>query len=200
MLLKTRKKSKLIPPTGGFTFVEISVVIAIIGILAGIIFVSLTSARVKAHDAKRVASLQEMAKAIISLDTPYSNNALTGCNQANTVGSTADGGSTNNVVTCTGTNTYPNSLNFSNYLDPVAPAGANADSGTCHNSNEAIVPCQYGIFRDDGQTSISPVTTENFEICTVLETGDKGYGGTTADNAIVHVGTDTTGAVRTGCN
>ena len=55
----------------GFTLIELLVVIAIIGILASMVIVSLTGARVKSRDGKRLAELKEMQKA---LELYYSNN------------------------------------------------------------------------------------------------------------------------------
>lgn len=56
----------------GFTLIELLVVIAIIGILASIISVSLTSARAKGRDGKRVADLRTIQ---LSLETYYSDNS-----------------------------------------------------------------------------------------------------------------------------
>ena len=48
----------------GFTLVELLVVIAIIGLLSSIVVASLNSARAKARDARRIADLKEIQKAI----------------------------------------------------------------------------------------------------------------------------------------
>ena len=58
---------------GGFTLIELLVVIAIIGILASIVMVSLTSAQVKARDAKRVADIKEIQ---LALETYYNDNQV----------------------------------------------------------------------------------------------------------------------------
>jgi prepilin-type N-terminal cleavage/methylation domain-containing protein len=55
----------------GFTLIELLVVIAIIGILASIVSVSLTSARAKARDAKRISDIRTIQ---LALETYYSDN------------------------------------------------------------------------------------------------------------------------------
>ena len=55
----------------GFTLIELLVVIAIIGILASIIMVSLSSARAKGRDAKRVADIRTVQ---LALEEYYNDN------------------------------------------------------------------------------------------------------------------------------
>ncbi|OHA19624.1 MAG: hypothetical protein A2836_03105 [Candidatus Taylorbacteria bacterium RIFCSPHIGHO2_01_FULL_45_63] len=56
-MLRLRKNSR------GFTLIELLVVISIIGLLSSVVLASLTSARVKARDAKRKATLHQLATA-----------------------------------------------------------------------------------------------------------------------------------------
>jgi len=155
----------------GFTLIELLVVIAIIGILASIVLVSLTSARAKGRDAARVASLQEMAKAIGLADTDPATS-LVGCTGPGVKASTCSN---------------PSPINFISYVDPSAPPGticaAGAGSGVC----------QYSIGK--GNMATGGATTQNYEICTYLEVGSGSLGVGSA-----HVDNTTSGGVIAGCN
>jgi prepilin-type N-terminal cleavage/methylation domain-containing protein len=67
MNIKTR-----LPAGGqGFTLIELLVVIAIIGVLASIIMVSLTSARAKGRDSRRIADIKNIQ---LGLEEYYNDN------------------------------------------------------------------------------------------------------------------------------
>ncbi len=65
---KQSKNSQL-----GFTLIELLVVVAIIGLLASVVMVSLNSARAKARDAKRISDLRQIQ---IALELFHTDNGF----------------------------------------------------------------------------------------------------------------------------
>lgn len=78
---------------GGFTLAELLVVVAIIGLLASIVLVSLNSTRAKARDVKRITDLHQM---VLALELYYDQNngyPSTGATDANNGGTYSTQGS-----------------------------------------------------------------------------------------------------------
>jgi prepilin-type N-terminal cleavage/methylation domain-containing protein len=134
----------------GFTLIELLVVIAIIGILASIVLVSLNGARGKGRDAKRVAELQQIARAVAVADTDPATNFV-GCGASGTP----------NASACT-------TPNLAQFQDPSSPSTV---AGTACSLSASLsgTTCQYAMSLANGTAGVP--TTQNWRVRTALETG-----------------------------
>lgn len=130
----------------GFTLIEVLVVIAVVGILASIVLVSVSGSRARGRDGRRVSDLQAiLSNVIVQAGT---QTLSLGC--ANPTGP-------NLITACT---------LLVNYSDP-----GTAQTTQCSKTFPAPRLCQYTVFTVGGST----LTTDNFEICAYLEVGSGPY-------------------------
>lgn len=129
----------------GFTLIELLVVVAIIGILASVVLMSLGGVRAKGRDAQRLEQLQQMVRAILLLESNPSAH-FEGCFQA--FDSTAE---------CVG-----NAEVLSLFTDPLHTGSLEV----C--DSESTSPCRYSISSADGQGG--PAGSD-YQICAYLEEG-----------------------------
>lgn len=119
----------------GFTLIELMTVIAIIGILATIVTISLISSRVRGRDAQRVATLQILRAAIdqYAVDKGHypTTNQWTSFDPSNIY----YGNSVTNPVATNIVAALQPYLNQPSYIDPLGPAGSGNDNGYLYYSN-----------------------------------------------------------------
>lgn len=127
-----------VPSSRGFTLIELLVVIAIIGILATVVLVALSGARLKSRDAQRLSELKEMQKA---LELYYSTNGrypVTVCAAPDLNWTSFDSATYSSRKTCTksglaGVNTL--TVEMAPYISALNdPKNLGTDSGFLYSS------------------------------------------------------------------
>lgn len=146
-----------------FTLVELLVVVAIIGLLAGIAVISVNSLRIKGRDTRRIGDLKQLYK----LMAIYADD---------TEGATLGTCTTGSVIQLCEKPANPAPalpFDFKTFKDPTGTLACTATSTS---------PCQYAM----GKTP----KTDEYEICFFLETnntaaGDRGLYHMIADGSIL---------------
>lgn len=143
----------------GFTLIELLVVIAIIGILSAIGLVTLSGARGKARDVKRVSDLRQYALAYNSFaDTSGTTTGYdTSCTMADLTAATRK------IDTCAGA-TYTSFF----------AAGATLPQNPGTNAN-ACIAAAGACCTQDGFYTVLAESSTNFTLGTWLENGTGGF-------------------------
>ena len=143
-------------------------VIAVIGMLASIVLVSLGPVRAKARDGRRIAEVRQMMTAIEA--------------------EAASGKVADPLLTCTGANadastcSGPGGIVFANFKDPsIASTPVMCAVG-------GAAGCQYSIAKNTGAAT---ATTDNYRICFYLEQSTVGF--SPGLNKIINGGTFSAG-------
>ena len=139
----------------GFTLIELLIVVAIIGLLAGIAVISVNSVRAKARDVKRIADLKQLVKSIAIYADQNAGLPFTDCVPAGV-----------SITNCKKpADPAPAFMfTFSSFTDP---SGALQNNVFCDNGSKA--GCQYSVDK------ANPMT-DDFQFCFYLETDNNPVG------------------------
>ena len=148
----------------GFTLIELLVVIAIIGILSSVVLASLSTARQKSRDAKRISDLGQIQLALeLYFDAkqsyPIQATAVSGLSTAAMIAA---------INTAPGNNFIPQI--------PATPAGANAygfmglgaSSAECDTAGACATATSYDLFAQLERTDSTVLTTDADQLTTGL--------------------------------
>lgn len=135
--------------TKGFTLIELLTVVAIIGILSSVIFVTIGNARPRARDAKRLADVKQMAFIItIEATSALTASSIDDCD-----------GDQDDVRDCSGPGEV---VEFADFTDPSKDTDV---CGTAGGTSSSGV-CQYSIGKKGGGVG---ATVSDYQICFYLE-------------------------------
>ncbi len=167
----------------GFTLIELLVVIAIIGILASIVLVSLTSARAKARDARRVSDLVQISKIMVLNADP---EVLLG-----------GGGVASNSVPYVAVRLVSTPAGFAPFTDPQAIITGTSPTPVCQGASgtPSTALCNYSF----STFLASPrASTRNYQACAWLESnyGPRASGAT---GGLISVSDESGGTPIAGC-
>lgn len=165
----------------GFTLVELLLVIAVIGLLAGLIAVNLNKARIKSRDAKRRSDLNQIKTAVEMYFDDNKSYLIAGTGQGTPPNSTG-------FFNCSGTITIAQGLINGGYLssEPKDPSATCGVSSYMYYAPTAGFTQGYGIYAHlenptnlqngwDGASGSNCRDATKFPVATTIGPGTSNY-------------------------
>lgn len=156
--IPTGARSGMTTLNKGFTLIELLVVLAIIALLSSVVFAALSSARMKARDAARIANAQQVVKALEMHGVETGVTALPGSGDMSSVGSGFVSKSTTDDPQYQG-----QSILAALALKGLFPSGAAMLDPIYGKDNYYLAQCAasstYGVYLKVEQTSLQIAST-----------------------------------------